>query len=379
MRALVLTAALLATVTVAAATETGSGSPRLRPLPLPGPDTEAGLTGMTATGMVHGFVRGRGGPARAAVWRGGRLTLLERTGPSTPTAANDHDQVVGSYTRRPGEEERAVLWTGGRRVDLHPRGAFRSAAVGITDRAEVLVVSHHVSSDTLGTARRLSLWRPGGWRTLVEDGRFHDPVLGAAGDVAVLVDDRALLFPRGRGPGIRLVGLGGGAPVPMGINAGGAVLLACEDDGRGRAALWRDGGLTDLGSLGGGDTRFVGTGPRHGPWLNASGEVTGLSETRDGRYHAFRWRRGVMTDLTPHAPYSTSYAINERGDIAGEVPAPGAAGTHALLWKRRSTTDLGAATPGNLTMPTALHPRLPQVAGMDAAPGSSATSLFTSQ
>ncbi|WP_156757614.1 hypothetical protein [Actinokineospora pegani] len=368
MRALELTAAHAA-----------CPAPALRPLPLPDRATEAGLSGMTATGMLHGYLRHRGGPPRAAVWRDGRVVVLERRSPSDTVAANDVDQVVGAYTRHPGEAARAALWTGGERVDLHPPGAFESSAVAIAGQGEVLVISHHVGADPTSTASDLSLWRLGRWTTLVEDGWFDDPVLGPTGDVAVRVADRTLLFPRGRGPGIRLPGLGcDPAPRPVAVNAAGEVLLSCADSGRGRVALWRDGGLTDIGSLGGGDTRLPATGPRTGPWLNAAGEVTGVSATRDGRYHAFRWRGGTMTDLTPAAAHSTSHGVNERGDIAGEVPATGGPGSRAALWHREGVTHLGWLTPGHLTSPTALHPRLPVVAGVDHSPDGSTTTLFTS-
>lgn len=68
--------------------------------------------------------------------------------------------------------------------------------------------------------------------------------------------------------------------------------------------------VRDLGSLGG---RFtVATD------LNASGQVTGYSETTEGQVHAFLYRNGEMQDLgTLGGAGSLSDAINDVGQVTG--------------------------------------------------------------
>jgi probable HAF family extracellular repeat protein len=79
--------------------------------------------------------------------------------------------------------------------------------------------------------------------------------------------------------------------------------------------MWRDGGLSDLGTLG-----------STGAWLksypmdvNNRGVVVGASVTAQEEEHPFRWRDGAMTDLserglTVHDDLSD---INDRGQLVG--------------------------------------------------------------
>jgi len=73
--------------------------------------------------------------------------------------------------------------------------------------------------------------------------------------------------------------------------------------------------LTDLGTLGGTFSQGFG--------VNEKGWVVGFSTTEgDSALHAFLWRDGVMTDLGTlgggdPVPYSVALSINDRGEIAG--------------------------------------------------------------
>ncbi|MFG1609762.1 hypothetical protein [Actinoplanes sp. NPDC049265] len=87
----------------------------------------------------------------------------------------------------------------------------------------------------------------------------------------------------------------------------------------------------DLGTLGGANAIPTG--------LNNRGDVVGVSPTADGTSHGFRWRDGVMTDLTPGAGSAAS-AINDRGDIAGSITV-GDTHQHAALWRQGRLVDIG--------------------------------------
>jgi probable HAF family extracellular repeat protein len=75
--------------------------------------------------------------------------------------------------------------------------------------------------------------------------------------------------------------------------------------------------------------------------LNDRGQVTGGVPVGEA-YHAYRLRRGHLTDLdAADVPSSEGVAINEAGQVAGNsAPAP-AAFNHAFLWSRGRRIDLG--------------------------------------
>lgn len=110
------------------------------------------------------------------------------------------------------------------------------------------------------------------------------------------------------------------------------------------AFVWRDGVTTDLGTLGGPDSRALD--------VNEHGEVVGVSNTADGPDAYFVWRRGVMTRLPSPGPVDIVHAnarINNRGQVAAnyasDEPAPpfGIPPSRIFRWDdRRGLTDLGA-------------------------------------
>src|SRR4051812_36728570 len=68
--------------------------------------------------------------------------------------------------------------------------------------------------------------------------------------------------------------------------------------------------ITDLGTLGGDDTRATA--------LNENGQVTGQSKTVSGETHVFLWDNGSLRDLgTLGGPNSRAEDINNKGEIVG--------------------------------------------------------------
>jgi probable HAF family extracellular repeat protein len=129
--------------------------------------------------------------------------------------------------------------------------------------------------------------------------------------------------------------LGGSSGVGNSVNNKGWVSGAANltGDATEHAALWRDGVITDLGTLGGPDS-FV-----NAPIKNESGEIAGFTETstpdplgeafclgftffgfQDGvTCVGFLWQNGVMAPLPPLAGGNNSQAwsVNNRGQVVG--------------------------------------------------------------
>jgi len=88
------------------------------------------------------------------------------------------------------------------------------------------------------------------------------------------------------------------------------------------AFLW-NGSLMDLGTLGGNNSR--------GWWVSNSGLVVGNADfsPQSTNHHAFRWKNGVMTDLGTLGPClnSTAFAVNSKGQAVGDTgDCPGGGG-----------------------------------------------------
>jgi probable HAF family extracellular repeat protein len=96
------------------------------------------------------------------------------------------------------------------------------------------------------------------------------------------------------------------------------------------AVLW-DGSLKDLGTLGGYNSR--------GWWVTESGLVVGNADIspQTTSHHAFLWKDGVMTDLGTLGPCldSTAFAVNSSGQVVGDTgDCPGGSGGPSFFSER---------------------------------------------
>jgi len=153
----------------------------------------------------------------------------------------------------------------------------------------------------------------------------------------------------------------GGGMQPLGLASGadGGVATSINDSGQvagyttitdsvGRPVLYNPssyGTPTDLGSLAGTPTA-VG----YATAINNAGHVVGQSTTASGDSHAFLYKNGVMSDLgTLGGASSAANAINNSDQITGSADT--LTGTDAFLYTGGVMHDLGTLPGGTTTLP----------------------------
>jgi len=129
----------------------------------------------------------------------------------------------------------------------------------------------------------------------------------------------------------------GDAVSTVSINGAGDVVAATPTaSGYTHAALFHNGQVIDLGTLGGLNSEANG--------INNFGQIVGDSQTANGSTHAFLYSNNVMTDLgTLGGPNSSAIAINDAGQIVGNSDRADGT-THAFLYAAGVMTDLGAVS-----------------------------------
>jgi probable HAF family extracellular repeat protein len=337
-------------------------------------------------GQIVGTSATKSGKPHAFLWENGRMHDLGAFGPkwrTGATAINDQGQVIGFALHELGSEprdwpEHAFLWERGTLRDLGTgtRSGFGvSEALDINESGQIAGV---IVTDP--TTWHAFLWEQGSWS------RIPLPKLGAAVETADDINDegqivgtyrhssdsRELVFLWENG---RARALGGGFGAVL--NERGAVLVdswpgqprvyrdgrvivlrdptgrpssrtdgfaavALNDNGwvvgtdyaprlPRRAALWINGQMRRLGTLGGKTSGAVA--------VNDHGQIVGRSAlAANAGFHAFLWQNGRMTDLgTLRGLVSEAVAINDQGQIIGSVITKPAtpqhrAERHAVLW-----------------------------------------------
>jgi probable HAF family extracellular repeat protein len=170
----------------------------------------------------------------------------------------------------------------------------------------------------------------------------NNQVVGESGSLLALIPDaHAFLFSNG---GLTDLGtLGGSYSSAIGINDRGQIVgvSSIAGDVTTHAFLYSNGKVTDLGTLGGSESSATA--------INNNGQVAGYSDTSDGNVSAFLYRNGVMTGLgTLGGTVSIAVAINNKGQVVGDSTFNDSGmGQHAFLYSNGKMIDLG--TLGGMT------------------------------
>jgi probable HAF family extracellular repeat protein len=129
--------------------------------------------------------------------------------------------------------------------------------------------------------------------------------------------------------------------VAAGINDAGQVSGSSQVNGAMHAFLWSNGAMMDLGTLGAASLDSF------GGRINNLGEVTGYSQVPNSTSvgHAVIYRAGAVIDLgTLGGPDSFGYDINDAGHVAGEA-SDSRLRLRAVLYANGTVKDLGALRP----------------------------------
>jgi probable HAF family extracellular repeat protein len=242
---------------------------------------------------------------------------------------------------------RPFLWQFGHMSALPTLGGNNGGASDINNRGQIVGTAQTTVTDSSCSPSKAAqtalpvIWENGKVRALPTVDGDPDGIAFAINSQGHAVGDTGICAGAihavswENGTAIPLQDFGTGA-IAQGINDQGQIagIVGSADNTTEYAALWRNGALTNLGTLPG-DFAAIATG------INNRGQIVG--STLDSGFnwaHAFIYQDGVMTDLNKLFPASSNLfatmanKINERGQISGMatvLSGPHAGDIHAFL------------------------------------------------
>jgi probable HAF family extracellular repeat protein len=212
-------------------------------------------------------------------WQDKHLQILDSIGGpySSAVAINAAGDIVGS-AQTPAKTRHAVLWQANQTHDLGllAKGDYSSAR-DVNDKSDVVGDANVVPNGQ----PQAFLWHAGKMREL---------------------------------PKVR----GGTYCTAQAINNVGVIAGSCDlPNGSRHAVVWRNGALTDLGTLGDEDA------PSTSLDINAQEQVVGTSEATSDHLRAFLWEKGKIINLNKLISKQSGWTllvasrINDKGEILG--------------------------------------------------------------
>lgn len=287
---------------------------------------------------------------RATLWTDDKIIDLGTFGGnfSLGITLNNRGEVVGFATNNIpdpfgmflGAQTRAFLWRDGELLDLGTLGGPDAQSLSINQRGQVVGEAYTDSTPNNTTGIPTThpfLWEHGKMLDLGTLGGTYAGAGSCAFGVAICntpvqppFEGSLLINDRGQVTGTS--------------NLAGDQIF--------HPFLWEKGTMKDLGTLGGDNGVAI--------WLTNNGEVVGDADLPDNPpnciglaciHHAFLWKDGTMTDLGTLGadPCSRAVMMNSKGQIVGStISICGQAETNAFLWENGGPmVALDALIPAN--------------------------------
>jgi len=271
---------------------------------------------------------------RAVLWKDGEIKDLGSLGGnlSAAIAINNRSQVIGiSANAIPdpysfagvGTQIRGILWHKGHMRDLGTLGGPDAQAFGLNERGQVIGISYVNSTPNPVTG--LPPADPFLWDE--DRGMIDLGTLGGAWGGAGATNNRG-----------QVIGNSSLAADP-------GACLGIGDTANCHPFFWDDGRLVDLNA----DT--IGGKPITAQAINGAGEVVGNAAFPNGATYgeAYVWKDGMITELgtLPGDCYSEAFAINSRGQAVGQSFNCDTGISRSILWEAGAMFDLNTLIPRN--------------------------------